>query len=155
MPFKARLEQAIQEENQKAAHQRTVHVAGPSVLLVLYVVISGFLAVRVAHVPDTFGGGAWDMLGYGLLALGISLWLSKRYVLDRWLEAWEHIEKVRQANVLKIEAVMARMEAEERAKAEAANQAAPAPQSDPWKRALASSPPPAVQGEAAALRPGA
>lgn len=148
MPFEIRLAQAIRDENARALQQQIFHIVGPGTLLLLFVGLVGSLAVRLVGAPAVFGGGAWDVIGYGFLGVVMSLWLSKRYVLDRWLDAWYHIEKVRQANVAKIEAVIARMEAEERQKAEAAGKAetAAAPRPDPWRRALSTPP---AEGEAA------
>lgn len=138
MPFKSRLIQAIRDEEAKLRTEQAIHVAGPGVVLIAFMAIAGWLAVRVIRAPELFGGGAFEVIGYGFLGVVIAGWLTKGYTLEHWLERWVQLRKEHLERVAKIEAVMAKLERDELEKVElAAGVPPPQPDDDPWLRALA------------------
>ena len=137
MPFKARLTQAIRDEDAKLLQNQAFLIVGPGIVVLIFMAIAGWLAVHVIRTPELFGGGLLEQIGYGILGVVILLWLTKGYAYDRWLAAWLKLGSDRRTNVAKIEAVMAKLERDEQEKAALAgtgNEQKPA--DDPWKRAL-------------------
>ncbi len=143
MPFKSRLIQAIRDEEAKLRTEQTIHITGPGFVLVAFVAIAGWFAVRVLHAPELFGG-AFDVIGYGFLGLVIAGSIGRGYTLEKWLARWVQLRTEHQERVARIEAVMARLEKEGLEEAELAVAPAPGepqppapPGDDPWLRALA------------------
>ena len=142
MPYKARLTQAIRDENARLSQQQMFLVLGPGVIILAFVAVTGWLAVHFVRAPELFGGGLFEPIGYGVLSVVILLSLTKGYAYDKWLEAWLQLGIAHSAKVAKIEAVMAKLERDEQEKAELTRIAdVPQQPSDPWMRALASATP--------------
>ena len=141
MPFKSRLIQAIRDEEAKLRTERAIHVAGPGIVLIAFIAIAGWLAVRVIRAPELFGGGAFDVIGYGFLGVVVAGWLTKGRTFEQWLDRWLRLRNEHLARVAKIEAVMAKLARNEAEKAElVAGEPPTQPESDPWLRALAAPP---------------
>lgn len=141
MPFKSRLIQAIRDEEAKLRTERAIHVAGPGIVLIAFTAIAGWLAVRVIRAPELFGGGAFDIIGYGFLGVVVAGWLTKGHTFEQWLDRWLRLRNEHRERVAKIEAVMAKLERDEAGKAKlAAGEPPTQPENDPWLRALAAPP---------------
>lgn len=142
MPFKSRLIQAIRDEEGKLLTEQAFHIAGPGVVIAGFIAIAGWFAVRVIRAPELFGGGAFEVIGYGFLGVVIALWLTKGYTFEKWLDGWVQLGKAHLERVAKIEAVMAKLERDELERIGLATGTgdASAPQDDPWRRALAAAP---------------
>lgn len=140
MPFKSRLIQAIRDEEAKLQTEQAIHIAGPGAVVGLFIAVAGWLAVRVIHAPELFGGGAFEIVGYGFLGVVIVSSLTKAYSVEHWLDGWVQLRKAHLEKVARIEAVMARLEQEELERADvAAIGDATQPDGDPWMRALTTS----------------
>lgn len=141
MPFKSRLIQAIRDEEAKLRTEQALHIAGPGAVVSVFIAIAGWFAVRVIHAPELFGGGAFEIIGYGFLGVVIVSSLTKAYSVEHWLDGWVQLRKAHLERVAQIEAVMARLEQEEleRAGVAAIGDAPTQPGDDPWMRALATS----------------
>lgn len=142
MPLKSRLIQAIRDEEAKLRTEQALHIAGPGAVVGLFIAIAGWFAVRVIRAPELFGGGAFEIIGYGFLGGVIVSSLTKTYSVERWLDGWVQLRKAHLERIARIEAVMAKLEQDELARATelaAAGEAPAQPDSDPWMRALATS----------------
>ena len=136
MPYKSRLMQAIRDEESKLFQQRAFLIAGPGSIVLIFTALAGWFAVNVIRAPELFGGGMFELIGYGVLGVVILLSLTKGYAFDKWVEAWLHLDIVHRAKVAKIEAVMAKLEKDELEKiAKAQSGAAPKKSEDSWQRA--------------------
>ena len=132
MPYKLRLAQAIRDEEAKYLQERVFHILGPGIVILAFIAFVGWLAVRVIKTPELFGGGAFDLIGYGTLGVAISLSLAKGYTIDKWLSVGQELSTAHLARIARIEAVITLMENGELEK----TAGAPSVPDDPWTRAL-------------------
>ena len=137
MPFRARLLQAIRDEDAKLLQRQAFHVLGPGAVVLIFIVLVGELAVRLVNAPEFFGGGMADIFGYGVIGVFVLVGITKGYVFDKWVGGWLHLTAAHELQVAKIEAVIERLENEGlAAPASTAGAGEVSPQDDAWLRAL-------------------
>jgi hypothetical protein len=135
MPHKARLLQAIRDEDAKLMQHRAFHIVGPGVVILVFAALAGELAVRVVKAPALFGGGTADLIGYGLAGVLLLLGITKGYAFDKWAEGWQHLQAVHDHQVGKIRSAMELLDAAESVK-DGAIASGDNPPQDAWQRAL-------------------
>ena len=112
MPYKASLTKAIKDEGTDFLRRRILLVLGPGAVLLSLAGFSGWVAVRVLKAPDLFDGLIPEIMGYGILAIAALSMLTKGHVVRVWLNAWLGLHARYQARVIKLEAVLASLDAD-------------------------------------------
>ncbi len=137
MPYRARLLQAIRDEDAKLLQRQAFHIIGPGAVVLIFIVLVGELAVRLVNAPEFFGGGMADIFGYGAIGVFVLVGITKGYVFDKWVGGWLHLTAVHELQVAKLKAVIERLENEGLAAAgPVAEGGGSSPQDDAWLRAL-------------------
>lgn len=111
MPYKTSLTKAIVDEGTALRQRQLALILGPSAVLLGFIGLSGYVAVRLLGVPELFSGVIPEVPGYGILALAVLSLLTNGRVFTLWLNAWLNIHVQHRLRIEKLEAVLASLDA--------------------------------------------